>query len=163
MATALRRHNIAIKRSGIQGHGVFAEADIEPGEIIEECYSLTLKDSQDLVNYTFKLDKKGLEEYVTMPLGYGAVFNHSTDPNAEYEFDRETLYMVFTASKPIKAGEEIFISYGDHWFACRDTTITQASFSFQLKRLFFHDTFYRRLFLVTAAIILLLLLISGGS
>lgn len=163
MTTALRRNKIAIKRSPIQGHGVFAEADIEAGEIIEECYTIIFEDPNVLNNYTFKVTFKGMEDHVAIPLGYGAIFNHSSNPNAEYELNRETMYMVFTACKPIKAGEEIFISYGDHWFATRGCKMKQATFSYQLKRMLFYDTFYRRLFLVTAAIILLILLISGGN
>ncbi len=156
MTTALRRtQNLHQALTRFRVTGVFAETDIQAGEIIEECYTLILKEPDNLMNYTFKITNEGLEEYAAMPLGSGAIFNHSSHPNADYELNRETMYMVFTATRPIKAGEEIFITYGDHWFAVRDTRIKQASASYQLKRMLFHDTFYRRLFLVTAAIVLL--------
>ena len=161
MTIALKRHKICVKPSRIQGLGVFEEVDIAPGEIIEECYALILKQCDELANYTYNIVQKGLEEHMAMPLGFGCIFNHSSVPNADYALDGETLYMVFTALKPIKAGEEIFVSYGDHWFAMRGIKIKQTSFAYQLKNLFFGEVWFRRMILVTTAIILFALLISG--
>jgi hypothetical protein len=50
-------------------------------------------------------------------LGYGSLYNHSDDPNAEVWWGAcETFIM--ESLKDIKAGEEIFIDYGsDYWEA----------------------------------------------
>jgi len=55
-----------------------------------------------------------------MPLGNGAIYNHSSDPNAHYDYDRINNLIIFKTDKPIKKDEEIFVSYGKHWLSDRN-------------------------------------------
>jgi SET domain-containing protein len=50
-------------------------------------------------------------------LGYGSLYNHSYEPNAEFEFREDLLAIDYVALRDIRAGEEITINYnntGEH-------------------------------------------------
>ena len=102
-----------VKKSPIEGYGVFATRDIEPGEIIEECHIL-LREIGDVGfgNYYFTIEGKS-----ALPLGYGAIYNHADVPNAGYDF--ENFLLIFRAIEFIREGEEILIYYGEKWFSMR--------------------------------------------
>jgi len=117
----LFRNRLFIKKSSIQGYGVFAEKDIAAGEIIEECHTIATEAvCPKLNNYYFN---SGDEKLSILALGFGSIYNHSVQPNAEYVFDRNTSLLIIKASHSIKAGEEIFISYGAEWFSSRQMKI----------------------------------------
>ncbi|EKD90541.1 MAG: hypothetical protein ACD_31C00001G0004 [uncultured bacterium] len=95
------------------GNGVFASSLIKKGEIIEVSPIIVLEFEElvdtkwnNLFNYYFWMD-----EYVVLALGYGSLYNHSDDANAEYKIDQKSKTITFTASKDIKKGEEIFFNY----------------------------------------------------
>jgi SET domain-containing protein len=99
-----------------KGLGMFASKDFKKGEIIEVCpvIELSPKDSDVidktlLSNYNFMWGKGGRGGAIC--LGYGSIYNHSHEPNAEFETDEANRRMVFSAKKDIKKGEEIFIDY----------------------------------------------------
>ena len=46
-----------------------------------------------------------------MVFGYGSIYNHSFDPNADWKQNFRTQSMVYRAIKPIKKGEEILVNY----------------------------------------------------
>ena len=52
-------------------------------------------------------------------LGYGSLYNHSEDPNAEYIHQFDDAY-AFAALRDIADGEEITISYSDAWWETRE-------------------------------------------
>jgi len=54
-----------------------------------------------------------------MVLGYGQVYNHQNDNNAQITFDMKTLTADIRARRGIAAGDEIFVSYGDKYFQNR--------------------------------------------
>lgn len=92
--------------------GMFAERDFEPGEIIEVAPVLVVPRSQVgegdvLRDYVFNFDKQN----VMVALGYASMFNHSYEPNARYKKSKAARTLTFTAIKPIKEGEEIFVNY----------------------------------------------------
>lgn len=117
MKSRLQRSNIYVKKSSIQGFGVFAEENIPSDAVIEECCTLRCKETYlDFINIYFK--NTTTNEHA-IPLGYGSIYNHSDDPNADYVFDPIESVMVFRSIKPIKKGEEIFIYYGPNWFQKR--------------------------------------------
>ena len=92
--------------------GMFAERDFEPGEIIEVAPILVvpraqIKAGDVLRNYVFNFDEKN----VMVALGYASMFNHSYKPNARYKKDKAARTLTFTAIKPIKEGQEIFVNY----------------------------------------------------
>ncbi len=102
----------------IHGRGVFATAPIAAGETIEVCPVIELSpEGADwvLADYVVYLaDGKGF----ALMLGYGSLYNHSSDPSAEYAILDANTYE-FTALREIEAGEEITISYGDDWWSTR--------------------------------------------
>lgn len=109
--------------SAIHGHGVFATRDIARGEIIERCPYIVIDDedvaeANRLQDYLFTSpDEPG--DYLCV-LGYGMIYNHSDQPNAEWEIDDEDIrYVRFTALQDIKKGAEILHSYGTEYWQTR--------------------------------------------
>ena len=106
--------------NGPIGRGVFATRDIAEGELIEICPTLEVPDS-DIAGRLrdYILTSNHDEAACVLMLGYGVLYNHSTEPSAEYREHGE-LEIAFYALRPIPAGEEILISYGDEWWETRD-------------------------------------------
>lgn len=76
-------NKIAVKKSRRHGYGVFAEKTIKKGEKIEECYFILTKgDDVLLEDFYFYADRK----YAVL-LGYGSIYNHSDEPNADYKLN----------------------------------------------------------------------------
>lgn len=107
---------IFFANSDTHGKGVFAARDIEEGEVIEVCPLILFPKSQlahvratVLDDYYF--DWGGEGEWFAFCLGYGSLYNHSYEPNAEYGMDFEAQTIDFYCIKPIPAGNEIFINY----------------------------------------------------
>lgn len=123
MKNQLLQSPVQVRKSAIQGYGVFATRDIQEGEVIEECPVLFLSQKHfDLVNYAFDwLEPESKNILTTMLLGYGCVYNHADDPNAFREQDNINNLMIFKALKNIKKNEEIFIYYASNWFESRGT------------------------------------------
>lgn len=122
MKNYLIQNNIIVKKSLIHGYGVFATSPIQPQEIIEECHTLFMPKVPALTNYLFNAN---LESNSGLPLGFGAIYNHSDHPNATYEIDLNTNLTTFTALRFIQAGEEICISYGKGWFSSRNAKVIE--------------------------------------
>ncbi len=99
------------------GRGVFATEPIAAGERIEQCPVVALTDKKDrarlrktgLVNYYFLWGDK--RDHAAICLGWGAVYNHSFEPNARYEKVMDDLRMDFFALRDIAPGEEITVNY----------------------------------------------------
>lgn len=153
MDTRLHRANIVVKKSAIHGYGVFAEEDISKGDIIEECYTVILDDdAENIKNYAFTANKKS-----SMVLGYGSIYNHSTVyENADYEYHPEKSVMVYTASRDIKKGDEILISYGESWFSQRCATERKPSWRYRLRKLIKERQSLIRSVSVTSVIMLII-------
>jgi uncharacterized protein len=116
MNKKLYQNKLAVKKSPIHGFGVFADKDIRKGEKLEEC-CFVFSDSEDevIIDYIFEAGKR-----YALLFGYGSLYNHADDPNAEYAFNLKRRVATFKAARAIKKGEEIFVSYGDEWFTTRD-------------------------------------------
>jgi len=101
---------IEVKRIPNKGRGVFARCDISAGTVIETAPVLVVSEQDmettELAGHCF-LWSKGK---VGLPLGYGALYNHSYEPNAEY-IDRAPQTKVYRALRDIAGGEEITINY----------------------------------------------------
>lgn len=127
----LQQHGIIVKPSPIHGLGVFAQVRIPAQAIIEECYCLKVPYETTLLrDYLFKLT----EAECVIPLGAGAIYNHSSVSNASYEFDYSRTVMVVKARREILPGEEIVINYGRTWFSSRHLQVKQGYFFFALKQ-----------------------------
>jgi uncharacterized protein len=100
--------------SEIHRMGVFAAQDLEPGEMIEICPVLLfpreeVEHMDKTILYDYYFDWTETEKAIC--LGYGSLYNHSYEPNAEYDMDFESQTIDIHCIKPIKAGEEIMFNY----------------------------------------------------
>ena len=114
--------NIQIKKSNLSnsGNGVFAGKDFKINEYIEIFpYLVEYKKNVKgiLSNYYFNGIKYGKNKII-FPLGYGGIYNHSFKPNAKY-YDLGNKKMGIVASRRIRKGEEIYISYGKKYWKTR--------------------------------------------
>ena len=98
---------------------MFASKDFRRGEIIETCYIIECPEQDTelinetfLYNYYFNWGPK--RNKVAIALGYGSLYNHSSEPNARYIKDLEKNLLIIKCLKPIKKGEEITIHYQDN-------------------------------------------------
>lgn len=112
----LIQNDIYVKRSDtIKGYGVYANCPIKKGTIIEQCYFILGKGGDNsLEDFYFDVKKK-----YGLVFGYGSIYNHSEEPNADYTFNLTRRVATFKATRLIRKDEEIFISYGDKWFKDR--------------------------------------------
>lgn len=95
------------------GRGVFAKSDIKKGEVIEKCPFVEISQKEiaksRLVTYLFFFGKE--KERAALALGFGSLYNHSENPNAEFEINSKDKIIIFTATKDIKRDEEITFNY----------------------------------------------------
>lgn len=100
------------------GRGVFADKEFAKGELIEVCPVLLFTEHDShmawvahasiLERYYFDYDK----EHSCLALGYGSLYNHSKNPNADYSSNTKEREIVIYARKKIKKGDQVFINYG---------------------------------------------------
>lgn len=115
MKTKLIQNKIYVKKSPTHGYGVFAAKTIRKGEIIEECYMIISRGGDKKLE-DFYFDAKGKYALLT---GFGSIYNHSDDPNADYKLNIKKRITTIKAARTIRKGEEIHVSYGDKWFSSR--------------------------------------------
>ena len=99
-----------------KGRGVHSYESFSIGDIIEVCPMLVLgKDDRPhiestfLYNYFFEWGENS--EYTAIALGYGSIYNHAAQANAQYEMDFKAKTLTIFCVRPIRAGEEITINY----------------------------------------------------
>ena len=106
---------LEIKKTKSKGRGVFAVKSFKKGEVIEECPVILLS-KKDMIH----CEKTLLEKYIyewkengdgAVALGYGSLYNHGFNPNAEYEFVYSKKLIVYKALRSIKKGEEVVVNY----------------------------------------------------
>lgn len=110
---------LIVRNSPIAGRGVFTTRAFAPGDIIELCpiivipkEELSLLDRTVLYNYYFLWEN----DRAAIVLGFGSLYNHSSNPNAMYEKNVEKGLMIFKCISSIEKDEEITISYHKVWF-----------------------------------------------
>jgi len=116
MKTPLFQNKLIVKKSSKHGYGVFAGKTLKKGEKIEECYIIISRKGGDKGLEDFYFDAKGKSAVF---LGFGSIYNHSDDPNADYRISMTNHVATIKATTKIPKGKEIFISYGDEWFSSR--------------------------------------------
>lgn len=102
-----------------KGRGVIATSRIEPGEVVERCPILVLRDGDvaflehqsDTLKYYY-LEQTLFNRSCVM-FGYASLYNHSTEPNAELDYsDDPHDHTVFIyALRAIEPGEEVVWNY----------------------------------------------------
>ncbi|ABT15212.1 hypothetical protein NY2A_B813L [Paramecium bursaria Chlorella virus NY2A] len=108
---------VIVKKSPLGGYGVFAKKSFDKGDLIEDCLCVVRYNDDwgsALEDYLFS--RKNMS---AMPLGFGAIFNHGKDPNARHELTSGLKSMRIFATRPIIAGEEITINYGNAYWLSR--------------------------------------------
>ena len=100
-----------------KGRGVFTARFIPEGSSIESCPVIELSAAdKEVIHQTHLHDYYflwGEEGGCALALGYGSMYNHASNPNANYEMDNEHKTIDVFAIRDIQAGEEITISYTD--------------------------------------------------
>jgi hypothetical protein len=105
---------IEVRPARKKGRGVFARKKIRRGTVIERVPVVVMRVQEifsnaprtKLADYVFSWGRGKL----AFACGYGALYNHSYQPNAEY-YGKGTQSQVFVALRDIEAGEEITVNY----------------------------------------------------
>jgi len=104
------------------GSGMFAIKDFNVGDIVEVAPVLPVpfKDITNniLKDYVFMYDGSNYG----LVLAYGSMYNHQNNHNLKYHYTNNKKFMVYKASKNIKAGNELFVNYGSLWWIKRNLT-----------------------------------------
>lgn len=105
-----------VKMTKDMGRGVFAACNINKKIVVEisPCLKWNERD-QDLTQNSFLrfyvFEGKTKRDSV-LALGVGSLFNHSKKANVKYKYDAKRNVIVFTATRKIYKGEQLFIDYG---------------------------------------------------
>jgi len=99
-----------------KGKSVFCSSDIEEGDLIEVCQTIIIPSMEVPV-----LHRTVLHDYyfswgedmkdAAIALGFGSIYNHAVDSNADFILDFEHNTIDIVAIKDIKSGEEITLNY----------------------------------------------------
>lgn len=110
----MRNPHLLVIPSDISGRGIITTEDIKAGDMIEICPVIILSQEDlklihqtHLHDYYFMWDKGKC----AIALGYGSIYNHARQPNADYKMDFENQSIDVFCIKDIDAGEEITVSY----------------------------------------------------
>ncbi len=108
--------NLVISPSKNRGRGVFTNKNIPANTVIEISPVIELSEKErkqiegtKLYHYIFEWGKS--KRKAGMALGYISMYNHSFEPNCEYEMDYENGNMTIRTIKSVKKGEELYFSY----------------------------------------------------
>ncbi len=108
--------SVYVAPSSIEGRGVFTSSDIEEGSLIEICPVIVIPElevetihSTKLHDYYYYWGEE--EKEAAIVLGFGSIYNHSFEPNAEVIPYYEDGNFSFYAKRKIIAGEEITVNY----------------------------------------------------
>jgi len=101
--------------SGKHRYGMYCTEDIQKDSVIEICPIIVIPGEQAreiirshvLYEYYFEWKK----ESIALALGYGSLYNHSSEPNAAFDADYPNQYIIFKALRAIPAGVEILVDY----------------------------------------------------
>jgi len=110
---------IEIRPSSRHNRGVFARRAFRSGDLIETCPVIVVPitqrkhlDQTELYDYYFDWG----EGDAALALGFGSLYNHSSDPSASYDKNTITETISIVATRDILVDEEITVSYGETWF-----------------------------------------------
>jgi hypothetical protein len=108
--------NLVIAPSDSRGRGVFTTKNIPANTVVEISPVIELSQKErkqiegtKLYHYIFEWGTS--KRKAALALGYVSMYNHSFEPNCEYEMDYENGTMTVRTIGLIKKGEELFFSY----------------------------------------------------
>lgn len=107
--------SLELRRSGIDGRGMFATAEIQAGEYIVEYTGdrISKEDSRlrcrEGNNYIFYINQE-FDLDGSVARNVARFINHSCAPNSEAELDEDRIWII--ALRDIAPGEEITFNYG---------------------------------------------------
>ena len=121
----LSHSKVTVGHSSIHDLGCFATKSMAAGEIAEHIPVLPLlwKDvhHQVLRDYVFasEIIHGTNTPYVVLPLGFGALYNHSKQPNVcLYRYDMWPFLQAVVCQEDVEVGDELLLNYGDaYWEA----------------------------------------------
>ena len=116
-------NRVSVRESRLGGRGIFADRGFEVGDVIEICPTLAAHGDQwgtSTSDYVFS----GTEhpDHSVLVLGYGSLYQHSDDPNADHDLSDGDAVMTYTARRRIEKGDEITVDYGQEWWDSRPYT-----------------------------------------
>lgn len=99
--------------SALHGAGVFATRAYAPEDVIERCPVLVLAEEHEdrIAGTAFDGYCYTWDGGLALALGFGSLYNHSTEPNARYWTIPEEGVIEIVAHRPIAAGDEILVNY----------------------------------------------------
>ena len=108
--------SLYIASSDDRGRGVFTASPIHAGDVIEVCPVIVIpKRELPIIHKTILHDYYFLWgdnlEDCAIALGYGSMYNHELNPNANFILDLENMTIDIEAIQDIAAGEEITLNY----------------------------------------------------
>ena len=108
--------SLFVDESELGGRGVFTKTPIYKGTLIETSPVIVLPPDEvpkihatRLHDYYFIWGKN--DDQCAIVLGYGSIYNHDFQPNAEWHPDYKKGTLEFFALRNILAGEEIKVNY----------------------------------------------------
>lgn len=108
-------------RDASKGRGIVSQCYFVPGQTIETCPGVFLKEIPEgpLRDYVFSTVGGVVSAYSMC-----SMYNHSDTPNARWTVegdvkDPNSWFVIIKAVRVIHPGEEILISYGDEYWASR--------------------------------------------
>ena len=102
---------LSIGHDPVKGRGVFAEEEIQKGQVIEVCELLLMKldDVPDVLEgYVYQYNQR----QAAVALGNGSLYNHHSRANSEFHFNHQKKLLIIRAKRLIHPQEEITINYG---------------------------------------------------
>jgi SET domain-containing protein len=114
-------HGIHVRTTTEKGRGVFTDAFIPAGTVIETASVIVmgaedrkLLDQTLLHDYIFEWTPEG-KQMCCMALGNIPMYNHSYSSNCEHFMNYEDETMFIKTMRDIEAGEELTINYNGEW------------------------------------------------
>ncbi|KAI9596426.1 hypothetical protein BDF19DRAFT_439034 [Syncephalis fuscata] len=110
-----RRAPLVIRQDADRGRGIYTTTELPAHTLIDVAPVLLMSELRPpFDHYTFCWP--GPRPHA-LALGIGSLLNHSAEPNAYFLRDIPNGLVRFFTLKPVPAGEELFISYGENlWF-----------------------------------------------
>lgn len=114
-------NNLTLKKSRKFGRSVFSRKNFKTGSIVEVAPAIfvkskSIRESSIVKDYLFASSNPNLD---ALTFGYGSMYNHSENPNIEWSVSLKKKNVTYKAIRPIKKGDELFVSYGDDYWTSR--------------------------------------------